>query len=64
MPIMTEKKKEQWIRINEAAQHFGVSRSKIYTTIKQHNLQKRTDALDTRIKLVSLTDLQRIYERE
>jgi hypothetical protein len=64
-----EKKQEvdvQWVKVKDAAEHFGVSLSKIRSTMRNANppVRNKKDAMDTRVRLVSLTDLQKIYERE
>ena len=65
MIAVAEKKKqeERWIRISEAATHFGVSPSRIYDAVQQ-GARKKKDAVDRRVTLISLGDLQRIFERE
>jgi hypothetical protein len=72
MVTMTDEKKkkvlqipnDQWKTIAEAAQHFGVSVSKIRSTQRDFGLEIRKDPMDSRVSLIDLDELRRIYGRK
>jgi predicted DNA-binding transcriptional regulator AlpA len=56
------KKMPETLTLTEAQQRLGVARNTLWRVIKKYNVPTFTDVLDSRVKRVRLSDIQRILE--
>jgi predicted DNA-binding protein (UPF0251 family) len=59
-----EKTKEaiQTLTLTEAQQRLGVARNTLWRIIRKYKIQTFNDILDSRVKRVRLTDIQRVLD--
>ena len=59
--LMTnDKQKRETLTLTEAQELLGVSRSTLWRILKTYQFQTLTDILDTRVKLVRKSDIERV----
>lgn len=56
------KKMPETLTLTEAQKRLGVARNTLWRVIKKYNVPTFTDVLDSRVKRVRLSDIQRILE--
>jgi predicted DNA-binding protein (UPF0251 family) len=60
--MTNDKQKRETLTLTEAQELLGVSRSTLWRILKTYQFQTLTDILDTRVKLVRKSDIERVLE--
>jgi predicted DNA-binding protein (UPF0251 family) len=58
--MTNDKQQRETLTLTEAQELLGVSRSTLWRILKTYQLQTLTDILDTRVKLVRKSDIERV----
>ena len=58
-----EGEQEQWVRMTEAARLLQVPHSRLSTLVKRGTVQSKKDPLDTRLTLVNMTELRKLFSQ-
>lgn len=58
--MTNDKEKRETLTLTEAQELLGVSRSTLWRILKTYQFQTLTDILDTRVKLVRKSDIERV----
>jgi predicted DNA-binding protein (UPF0251 family) len=58
--MANDKQQRETLTLTEAQELLGVSRSTLWRILKTYQLQTLTDILDTRVKLVRKSDIERV----
>ncbi len=56
------KQHDETLTLTAAQEMLGVSRTTLWRIIRSYQIQTLTDVLDTRIKLVKKSDIERVLE--
>ncbi len=60
---MTEDKNTpETLTLTEAQKHLGVARNTLWRVIRRYNIQTFSDVLDSRVKRVRVSDIERVLE--
>ena len=58
-----ENQGEQWVRMTEAARLLRVNQSKLSKLVKRGTIASQKDPLDTRLTLVNMVELRKMFSQ-